>query len=163
MSKPNQSAVIFLGQENYIETIKEWQRDDLSIVFTNGCFDILHAGHIEYLTSAAKLGDKMIIGLNDDASVTQLKGSERPINKSEDRAKVLASLYMVDMIIIFREETPLYLIDEIDPDHLVKGGDYKMDEIVGAKLMKQRGKEVHIMPEKKGYSTTRIIDSSQNQ
>lgn len=159
MSKPNHGAAFFFDSENYLEMISSWKENGNSIVFTNGCFDVLHAGHVEYLEAAAKLGDRLVIGLNDDTSVSKLKGSNRPINNNKDRCRVLTSLYMVDMVIVFSEETPLHLIEIIDPDYLVKGGDYTIDEIVGATLVQSRGNKVLVMPEKKGYSSTKIIDS----
>ena len=158
MSRADKGSSIFADTNKYLQTITQWQEDGDIIVFTNGCFDILHAGHIEYLEATSRLGNRLIIGLNDDASVAKLKGSHRPINNQVDRSKVLSSLYMVDMIIIFSTDTPLDLIEKIDPDFLVKGGDYKIDEIVGADLVRSRGKKVLVMPEKKGYSSTKIIN-----
>jgi D-beta-D-heptose 7-phosphate kinase/D-beta-D-heptose 1-phosphate adenosyltransferase len=120
------------------------------IVFTNGCFDILHRGHIEYLKEAAKIGS-LVVGLNSDASVKRLKGETRPINNQEDRKAMLLALRYVDEVIIFDEDTPLELIKRIDPDVVVKGGDYKPDQVVSG------GKPVIIMPMLKGYSTTKMI------
>ena len=119
-------------------------------VFTNGCFDILHRGHIEYLKEAAKIGS-LVIGLNSDASVRRLKGETRPINNQEDRKAMLLALRYVDEVIIFDEDTPLDLIKRIDPDVVVKGGDYKPDQVVSG------GKPVIIMPLLDGYSTTKMI------
>jgi len=123
------------------------------IVFTNGCFDILHRGHIEYLRKAKRLGDILIVGLNSDESEGKIKGKDRPINKQEDRAELLASLEFVDYVVIFDEETPYNLIKKIKPDVLVKGGDYK-EEVVGREF----AKEIVIVPFINGYSTTRIIE-----
>ncbi len=128
------------------------------IVFTNGCFDIIHRGHIEYLMEAANLGDILIIGLNSDASVKKLKGAERPIQDQETRAKILSSLFFVTYVVIFEEETPLHLIGEIQPDVLVKGGDYKIENIVGYNIVKAKGGEVLTIPFLEGYSTTGIIN-----
>ena len=119
-------------------------------VFTNGCFDILHRGHIEYLKEAAKIGS-LVVGLNSDASVRRLKGETRPINNQEDRKAMLLALRFVDEVIIFDEDTPLELIKRIDPDVVVKGGDYKPDQVVSG------GKPVIIMPMLSGYSTTKMI------
>jgi D-beta-D-heptose 7-phosphate kinase/D-beta-D-heptose 1-phosphate adenosyltransferase len=119
-------------------------------VFTNGCFDILHRGHIEYLKEAAKIGS-LVVGLNSDASVRRLKGETRPINNQEDRKAMLLALRYVDEVIIFDEDTPLELIKRIDPDVVVKGGDYKPDQVVSG------GKPVIIMPMLNGYSTTKMI------
>ncbi len=129
------------------------------IVFTNGCFDILHRGHIEYLKKAKELGDVLIVGLNSDDSVKRIKGKDRPINKQEDRAELLASLEFVDYVVIFDEDTPYNLIKEIKPDVLVKGGDYKLEEIVG----KEFAKKTITLPFIEGYSTTSIIEKMKNK
>jgi len=128
------------------------------VVFTNGCFDIIHQGHIEYLINAAKLGDILIVGLNSDSSVKKLKGEDRPIQDQESRAKVLASMYFVTYVVIFNEETPYDLIKSVQPDFLVKGGDYKVENIVGYDIVKKKGGKVITIPLVKGYSTTRIIN-----
>ncbi len=139
-----------------IEKVVAMNRDK-KIVFTNGCFDILHAGHVHYLNSAKKFGDILILGLNSDASVKKLKGKTRPINKQKDRADVLAGLYSVDYIVIFEDETPLNLINIIKPDILVKGGDYEGKEIVGSDI----AKETRVVQYKDGKSTTKIIQKVQ--
>lgn len=128
------------------------------IVFTNGCFDILHAGHIEYLSRAKKLGNILVVGLNTDSSVKKIKGAGRPINNQNDRAKVLASLYFVDYVTLINETTPERLIRELKPDILVKGGDWKVKDIVGADFVKSCGGRVKTIPFVKGYSTTSIIN-----
>lgn len=133
------------------------------IVFTNGCFDILHLGHIEILSKAADQGDFLILGLNSDSSVKLLKGENRPINKQEDRAVLLAALSFIDAVVIFNEETPEALIRKLNPDVLVKGGDYKPEQIAGADLVKAKGGEVVIIPFVEGYSTTGIIEKSSNK
>ena len=127
------------------------------VVFTNGCFDILHKGHTTYLQSASKLGDALIIGLNSDESVNSLKGPGRPINNETDRAEVLLSLGFIDAVVIFNEETPRELISELLPDVLVKGGDYNKNEIAGYSDVEANGGEVKILPFLKGYSTTNIL------
>ena len=129
-----------------------------SIVFTNGCFDILHIGHIHYLEAAKLLGDILIIGLNSDNSVSELKGPERPINQQDDRACVLSSLRAVDVVVLFEESTPLSLISEIMPDVLVKGGDYTLDAIVGADIVLAHQGKVEIIPFVEGKSTSSIIN-----
>lgn len=159
MSKLKDKAAIFLESDDYLKTIAHWKQQGDVVIFTNGCFDVLHAGHVEYLEEAVKLGDRLIVGLNDDESVKSLKGTDRPINNSSDRCSVLSSLYMIDMVIVFSGETPLHLIENIDPHYLVKGGDYKLEDIVGAEYVQGRGNKVLVMPEKKGYSSTRIIES----
>ena len=127
------------------------------IVFTNGCFDVLHRGHVEYLEEASRLGDLLIVGLNDDASVARLKGPSRPVNSLEDRAAVLTALSSVDYVIEFKEDTPLELIRRITPDVLVKGGDYRVEEIVGKELVEASGGQVVVLKEVPGKSTTAIL------
>ena len=128
------------------------------IVFTNGCFDILHRGHVTYLNEARKLGDLLVLGVNSDASVKRLKGPERPINNEEDRAYVLSQLKAVDFVEIFTEDTPLNLILKVKPKVLVKGGDWKIDQIVGGKETVANGGEVFSLNFVDGYSTTSIIN-----
>ena len=129
------------------------------IVFTNGCFDILHRGHVTYLNQAKELGDLLIIGINSDESVQRLKGPERPVNMLEDRAYVLSALKSVDYVIPFEEDTPLNLINQIMPDILVKGGDYTIDRIIGAQEVLAHGGRVEIIPFVPGKSTSAIIDT----
>jgi len=130
------------------------------IVFTNGCFDILHVGHVDYLSKARRLGDVLVVGLNSDSSVRKIKGKGRPINKESDRAKVLASLYFVDYITSFNENTPENLIKKLKPDLLVKGGDWKIRDIVGGTFVKSYGGKIKSIPFVKGHSTTSIIERS---
>ncbi len=132
--------------------------DNKRKVFTNGCFDILHRGHVEYLEKARELGDILILGLNTDASVKRLKGEMRPINSEIDRAIVLSALWCIDYIILFDEDTPFELIKSIRPDILVKGGDYKIEEVVGREF----AKEVILIDFVDGYSTTNIINKMSN-
>ena len=139
-------------------TLSLWRFKDDKIVFTNGCFDILHKGHIEYLAKAASLGTKLIIGLNTDASVKRLKGDSRPINDENARALLLASLVFVDKVILFDTDTPRDLIDFVQPDVLVKGGDYKPEEIVGYDIVKAKGGEIVTLDFVEGYSTTSLIE-----
>lgn len=139
------------------------ENQDKRIVFTNGCFDILHRGHVTYLTEARKLGDLLVVGLNSDASVKRLKGPERPINNEQDRRYVLSQLKAVDFVEIFEEDTPLSLILKIRPKVLVKGGDWKIDQIVGAKEVIANGGEVYSLNFVDGYSTTSIIHKIQDQ
>lgn len=133
-------------------------RKEKRIVFTNGCFDLLHRGHIYYLSKARELGDVLVVGMNSDASVSRLKGPDRPVNKQAARAEVLGSLAFVDYIIVFEEETPLNLITRLKPDILVKGGDYKEEEIVGYQELISRGGRVVTIPLLEGYSSSSIID-----
>jgi len=136
-----------------------WRMKGDRIVFTNGCFDILHRGHVEYLQEAAALGDRLIIGLNSDASVRRLgKAADRPLNDEQSRAKVLSALRLVDAVVIFDRDTPLELIQAIAPEVLVKGGDWKEDQIVGAEVVKARGGEVRSLKLVDGFSTTALIE-----
>ena len=147
----------FLLKNNY-STINKIKSEGKKIVFTNGCFDLLHVGHIKYLSQAKDLGDILIIGLNSDKSVKKLKGSNRPINSFEDRAKLLAALKSVDLVIMFEEQTPENLIKEIIPDVLVKGGDYDIEEIVGYQTVIDNGGRVKTLSFYEGYSSTNYID-----
>jgi len=142
-----------------VQKTSQWKKQGKKIVFTNGVFDLLHKGHIFSLSQAAKQGDILIIGLNSDHSVKRLKGDNRPINDQEARAFLLASLIMVDAVIIFEEDTPLNLITSIMPHVLVKGGDYTVDEIAGAKEVIANGGKVVINPVLDGFSTTAIINA----
>ncbi len=128
------------------------------IVFTNGCFDILHVGHVDYLSKARRLGDVLVVGLNSDSSVKKIKGKGRPINKESDRAKVLSSLCFVDYITSFNESTPENLIKKVRPDILVKGGDWKIEDIAGGAFVTKNGGIVKNIPFVKGYSTTSLIN-----
>lgn len=134
-----------------------WKLLSKTISFTNGCFDILHPGHIASLSGAAKEADFLVVGLNSDASARRLKGEGRPVMDEQSRALMLAALLMVDAVVIFEQDTPLELIDLVNPDVLVKGGDYTMDQIVGAKEVQAAGGRVVINPILKGFSTTGLI------
>ena len=136
-----------------------WRLKGERIVFTNGCFDILHRGHVEYLQEAAALGQRLVIGLNSDASVKRLgKAPDRPINDQESRAVVLASLHCVDAVVIFDEDTPLELITALQPDVLVKGGDWKPEQIVGGAVVLASGGEVRSLAFVNGFSTTALVE-----
>ena len=128
------------------------------IVFTNGCFDVLHFGHVHYLLQAKELGDILVVGLNSDDSVRRLKGPSRPINGEKERAFVLAALACVDYVVVFEEDTPKKLIETVRPDVLVKGGDYVLDQIVGADFVTRNGGSVTTLPFVEGFSSTRIIE-----
>ena len=147
----------FLFKDN-INIIKKIKAERKKIVFTNGCFDLLHVGHIRYLFQAKKLGDFLIIGLNSDRSVKKLKGKDRPINSFEDRATLLSALNSVDLVIKFEEQTPENLIKDIVPDVLVKGGDYNIEDIVGYQTVMQNGGQVKTLSFYDGYSSTNYID-----
>ena len=138
------------------KTVGEWKAEGQKVVFTNGCFDILHYGHIHYLSQARSLGDKLVIGLNSIGSVKRLKGDNRPINDDNTRLYLLAALQFVDGVVIFEEDTPLNLIQIVNPDILVKGGDYTIENIVGAEEVLKNGGEVKSLAFVEGYSTTAI-------
>ena len=140
------------------QKVAEWKKEGNSIAFTNGCFDIIHAGHIASLLQASKEGDKLVVALNADSSVKGLKGENRPVNNEEARATVMAALGMVDAVTIFSEPTPRELIIALKPDVLVKGGDYKVEEIAGAKEVIEAGGKVVINPIVEGFSTSSIIE-----
>jgi D-glycero-beta-D-manno-heptose 1-phosphate adenylyltransferase len=150
------APVVQLGEA--VERIADWRQAGKRVVFTNGCFDLLHPGHIDYLQRARALGDALIVGLNDDGSVRALKGERRPINPLSDRARMLAALRAVDLIVPFSEQTPQQLIATLLPDVLVKGGDYRPDDIVGAAEVRAHGGEVVVMPFLEGYSSTSLIE-----
>jgi rfaE bifunctional protein nucleotidyltransferase chain/domain len=139
-------------------TCSAWRAAGRSIVFTNGCFDILHRGHLDYLARAASFGNMLVVGINTDASVRRLKGPLRPINNEADRAFAMASLLFVDAVCLFDEDTPAELIEAVRPDVLAKGGDYTIDRIVGAREVLERGGRVEVVPFVEGYSTTGLIE-----
>ena len=137
--------------------MSEWKGESKKVVFTNGVFDLLHIGHITYLAKAAELGDKLVIGLNSDASVKRIKGEDRPVNDQNSRAMLLAALFFVDAVVVFEEDTPQQLIAELLPDILVKGADYAIENIVGAKEVLANGGEVKTINFVEGHSSTAII------
>ena len=139
--------------------IYDWKLSGQKIVFTNGCFDILHRGHVEYLTEAKACGDKLVTALNSDSSVRSLKGEARPIQSQEDRAVILDALESVDLVVIFDQETPEKIIKTLLPDVLVKGGDYTPDTIVGADIVTENGGEVKVIPFRSGQSTSSIVEN----
>jgi rfaE bifunctional protein nucleotidyltransferase chain/domain len=143
-------------KEQLSALLPDWKKKG-KVVFTNGCFDILHLGHVDYLEKARNLGEKLVVGLNTDASVQRLKGPDRPICDQNSRAHVMASLEFVDAVILFDEETPLELISFVKPDILVKGNDYTVENIVGADVVMKNGGSVETVPLVNGYSTTNVI------
>lgn len=148
-------------RKNLSELAAQWRHAGKKIVFTNGCFDILHRGHLQILSDAAASGDILVVGLNTDASVKRLKGDQRPVNEESFRALMMASLQIVDAVTLFDEDTPLELIRALQPDVIVKGGDYSISNVVGADEVISRGGEVKIVPFVKGYSTTALIEAIQ--
>ncbi len=149
-----------LSGDQLNQVIAEYRQQNKKIVFTNGCFDLLHIGHVRYLEEAKKLGDILIVGINTDASVQKLKGPTRPIQNENDRAEILAALKSVDHTVLFGEETPLNLIQQIIPQVLVKGGDWKIEQIVGSDFVLSRGGKVLSLQFVDGRSTTKIIEKS---
>ena len=137
--------------------LASWRVNGQKIVFTNGCFDLLHLGHLDYLEKAARLGDRLVVGLNSDQSVKILKGENRPIHGQETRARMLAVMEFVDAVVAFEEETPARLIEAVKPDILVKGGDYQLSEIVGADFVMARGGKVERIAFLEGHSSTGVI------
>lgn len=160
MRKPDSKI---LNEPAVLELVSKWRKEGLKLVFTNGCFDILHEGHVRYLNEASNLGDRLIVGLNADASVRRLKGPHRPINPQHSRAYVLAGLECVSAVIVFEEDTPLQLIQLIVPDVLVKGGDWEVNQIVGSDFVIQQGGQVFSLPFYNGFSTTSIEEKIKNQ
>ncbi len=142
--------------------VTSWKENGHKIVFTNGCFDIMHKGHIEVLSKSSDLGGKLIIGLNSDSSVQKLKGNSRPIIDENSRAIALAALSFVDAIVLFSEETPINLISTLNPDILAKGGDYEIRTIVGHEIVQKNGGEVILIPFVDGFSSTNIINKIKN-
>jgi len=157
MEKLERIKTKILDREQIKNQCNIWRFNEKKIVFTNGCFDILHLGHIDYLTQAANLGGILLIGLNSDASVKAIKGPDRPFNNEEARAIILASLSFVDGLIVFDEETPYELIKLVNPDILVKGADYSVEQIAGHDIVQAHGGEVITIPLTEGYSTTDLI------
>jgi D-glycero-beta-D-manno-heptose 1-phosphate adenylyltransferase len=145
-------------RQSLIEQVEIWQSEGKKIVFTNGCFDIVHLGHIDYLEKARNLGDKLVLGLNTDASVRRLKGETRPVVNEYARSRMMSALEFVDAVVLFDEPTPLELIETVKPDILVKGDDYSLETIVGADFVISKGGEVKTIALVKGYSTSLLIE-----
>lgn len=156
-----------LGKISDLQSLKasiaRWQSKGKKVVFTNGVFDLLHIGHITYMAKAAELGDKLVIGLNSDSSVKRIKGEDRPVNDQNSRAALLAALFFVDGIVVFEEDTPINIITTLMPDILVKGADYSIENIVGAKEVMANGGEVKTIDFVEGYSSTSIIKKIREQ
>ena len=142
--------------------LEKWRNTNQKIVFTNGCFDLLHFGHVDYLTKARDLGDRLVVGLNTDGSITRIKGAARPINNEESRAAILAGMAYVDAVVLFDEETPINLVSMVMPDVLVKGGDYSIKEIVGHEIVLNNKGEVCTIDFVEGYSSSVLIEKIKN-
>lgn len=146
----------FIHISDAMSQIKAWKKEGETIVFTNGCFDLLHIGHIAYLKEAKSQGNRLVVGVNSDASVSRLKGPNRPIKDEENRLAILSSLEMVDMCILFAEETPFEIVKRILPDVIVKGGDWRIDQIIGSDIVINNGGKAKSLQFVPGYSTTRL-------
>jgi rfaE bifunctional protein nucleotidyltransferase chain/domain len=147
-----------VSQEEIILVREQLRGEKKKVVFTNGCFDILHRGHVEYLSRAKTIGDVLVVGVNTDVSVRRIKGEKRPIVPEDDRATLLAALAVVDFVVLFTEETPLHLIEKIIPDILVKGADWDIENVVGKKIVEEHGGEVRTIEFIPNRSTTNIIE-----
>lgn len=153
------TAEKIVSRQDAARWVQELQGRGLKVVFTNGVFDLLHPGHIEYLEEARSLGEALLVAVNTDASVRRLgKTGLRPINPEADRARVLAALAAVDRVVLFAEDTPLEIITEVQPDLLVKGGDYRLEEVAGREVVLARGGQVRILPLRPGYSTSGLLE-----
>ena len=142
--------------------VEQWKNAGEEVVFTNGCFDILHLGHVDYLEKAKAKGDRLVVAVNEDQSVKKLKGENRPVNDEYSRARLIASLEFVDAVTLFGEDTPFELIEELLPDILVKGNDYSISNIVGADIVLEHGGKVETIDLVEGYSTTNIVEKIRN-
>ena len=158
MSQFNTLKNKIFSLENLKTQVEKWKATAEKVVFTNGCFDLVHQGHIEVLARTADLGTKLIIGLNSDSSIQKLKGEPRPIIQQQSRAILLASFSFVDAVVLFSEDTPINLISTLLPDVLAKGGDYKIETIVGYEIVQKNGGEVILVPFVDGFSSTTIIE-----
>ena len=161
--KLNKLKAKIFNIKNLSQIINEWRLNGDKIVFTNGCFDLIHLGHLEILARSADLGDKLIVGINSDMSIKKIKGNSRPIIEEDSRAKHLAAIEFIDAVVLFNEDTPYDLINILKPDVLTKGGDYKKNDIVGNQLINKEKGEVVIIPLTQGYSTTSILEKIKNE
>ena len=152
-----------LDKERLLVKLTDWKEENKKIVFTNGCFDLIHLGHIEVIARSADLGDILIIGVNTDNSIKRLKGENRPIVEEISRAKQLAALEFVDAVVFFDEDTPIDLIKVINPNVITKGGDYNTDQVIGNDIVIQNDGEVVIIPLTQGYSTTSILEKIKDE
>ena len=152
-----------LDKERLLVKLTDWKEENKKIVFTNGCFDLIHLGHIEVIARSADLGDILIIGVNTDNSIKRLKGQNRPIVEEISRAKQLAALEFVDAVVFFDQDTPIDLIKVINPNVITKGGDYNTDQVIGNDIVTQNDGEVVIIPLTQGYSTTSILEKIKDE
>lgn len=152
-----------LSKDGLSKTLKRWSLRSSRVVFTNGCFDVLHLGHLHTLQKARELGDKLIVGLNSDASVKRLKGESRPVKDQATRAALLCAFSFVDLVVLFDEDTPYQLIECIQPDVLVKGGDWSKEQIIGSDVVLKKGGSVESIPYLEGYSSTNLINKIKSE
>lgn len=152
-----------MSTEEALLQVSNWRKQGEKVVFTNGCFDLLHLGHVDYLEKARALGDRLVVGLNTDHSVQRIKGLSRPIQDEISRSRVMAALEFVDLVILFDEDTPINLIKAVKPDVLVKGKDYEVSNIVGADFVLNLGGKVETVLLVEGYSTTRIVEKIKSE
>ena len=156
-----QSKIYTLDQ--LIDKVSNWKDQNKKIVFTNGCFDLIHLGHVEVLARSSDLGDRLIVAINSDESIIKIKGTNRPIIEEESRVKQIAALDFVDAVILFNQDTPINIISSITPNVITKGGDYKISDVVGYEIVQENNGEVVIIPLTQGYSTTSILDKIKNE
>ena len=156
-----QSKIYTLDQ--LIDEVINWKDQNKKIVFTNGCFDLIHLGHVEVLARSSDLGDKLIVAINSDESIAKIKGTNRPIIEEESRVKQIAALDFVDAVILFQQDTPIKIISSITPNVITKGGDYKTSDVVGHEIIQENNGEVAIIPLTQGYSTTSNLDKIKNE
>jgi len=156
-----QSKIYTLDQ--LIDKVSNWKDQNKKIVFTNGCFDLIHLGHVEVLARSSDLGDRLIVAINSDESIIKIKGKNRPIIEEESRVKQIAALDFVDAVILFNQDTPINIISSITPNVITKGGDYKISDVVGYEIVQENNDEVVIIPLTQGYSTTSILDKIKNE
>ncbi len=149
--------------DQLIDKVSNWKNQNRKIVFTNGCFDLIHLGHVEVLARSSDLGDKLIVAINSDESIIKIKGTNRPIIEEESRVKQIAALDFVDAVILFNQDTPINIISSIAPNIITKGGDYKIIDVIGHEIVKKNNGEVVIIPLTQGYSTTSILDKIKNE
>lgn len=149
--------------DRLMDEINNWKKQNKKIVFTNGCFDLIHLGHVELLARSSDLGDKLIVAINSDESIIKIKGINRPIIEEESRAKQIAALDFVDAVILFNQDNPIEIISLVIPDIITKGGDYKISNVVGHEIVRENNSSVVIIPLTQGYSTTSILDKIKNE
>ena len=149
--------------DRLMDEINNWKKQNKKIVFTNGCFDLIHLGHVELLARSSDLGDKLIVAINSDESIIKIKGINRPIIEEESRAKQIAALDFVDAVILFNQDNPIEIISLVIPDIITKGGDYKISDVVGHEIVRENNSSVVIIPLTQGYSTTSILDKIKNE